>query len=817
MRQGITSRYSIGFAVSGFIANRALRRGVLAVALLIAGTSAGIASPLDALLKTVSNAIPFNPFDTKGNAFNKLIDAQENQKAMEYFDENYATYFDERFNKKSNDVTSQLQTLGRWSYERTYGERSTEILSRLGVIPQLRDNASDSWGAANNSLDEAIKLVTDLGNDKLLTTSRMALTYQSTIQAEIDRVQNVAKKDRPLALATTFAEVFKAGQIDSHYPYQGFTETDYVVSGAFQMLIYNALSQAVGNDQIDMANRLARLTSNATAERVTREAKLRGLLARLGTGPYSLDSLKDLRTVFQEFGNESGLKGATKIGYIDLTAASAKDRHVFDFEIAFDRDYGLELLDAKESVMGKGAVSDYDFIFLTNLSAAKILREFKNKREVDSRTQTGSRQEPNPDYVTALSDYQAAMSSMQATKLQNAASANQPCYGSAIQCFLLGGLKGLADAGSENDFKRKAEVLSRTSQTVTAPVYSQYKYQLVDIGVAKLARVDYYVIDVKKRQVYTNFLEIKDNAQFTVAYNVEDADPESANILGKNQREAELTAWEQRPVSVKHSSLFDQSNIKQNPPRPFTTVDAFLKPLSNRQFASVGTNYESGTSSRPEAKVGIVAAEVATSTTVRYEQKSSSSRSESGVIADDRFDSVVVVKTNKGTGTGFYITPDLVMTAFHVVDGSNLVELTFYNGTKTYGKVIDSDIRLDLALIKPQISGKPVKIHTGQIRLGETTEAIGHPKGYDFTITRGVISALRKQAGPVLKSGPPIEFIQTDTPISPGNSGGPLFLKDSVIGVNDWVRVDKASQNLNFSVSFNEIREYMNRFEGKSK
>jgi S1-C subfamily serine protease len=143
--------------------------------------------------------------------------------------------------------------------------------------------------------------------------------------------------------------------------------------------------------------------------------------------------------------------------------------------------------------------------------------------------------------------------------------------------------------------------------------------------------------------------------------------------------------------------------------------------------------------------------------------------------------------------------------------------MTFYDGTKTFGKVVDSDVRLDLELIKAQVAGKPVKIHSGQIRLGETAEAIGHPKGYEFTITRGVVSALRKQSGAVLKAGPPIEFVQTDTPMSPGNSGGPLFLRDSVIGVNDWVRVDKASQNLNFSVSYNEIREYMNRFEGKAK
>ena len=54
-----------------------------------------------------------------------------------------------------------------------------------------------------------------------------------------------------------------------------------------------------------------------------------------------------------------------------------------------------------------------------------------------------------------------------------------------------------------------------------------------------------------------------------------------------------------------------------------------------------------------------------------------------------------------------------------------------------------------------------------------------------------------------------VEFVQSDTPISPGNSGGPLFLDDVVIGVADFGNVKEFSQNLNFSVSFNEVRQYL--------
>lgn len=794
---------------------RILRYFLVAVVLLGGQAQVSIASPLDDLFKSVSNAIPFNPFDTKGNEFNKLVDSGENAKAEAFFDENYAAYFDERFNRSKNDVTPQLVKLARWTFEKNYSEQNSTLMTRLQGIVQLKKKDGDLWRDAKITLTEAASQIVKIDANKLLITSRLEQAYQSELQTEVERGVNVVRRDRQEALKSTFDEVLRTGIVDASYP-TPFQESEYLSSDEFQERVYTLLSQT---DQLETVKHLAPLTASSTSKRFARESKLKTTLAKLGKGPYTFENLGDLRNIVKEFGKDSGLEGAVKIGYFDLTASSFKDRNVFDFELAFDKDYGLELQDAKESVLGRGSISAYDFIFVTDLSAAKILREFKNKREVDSLIQTGTREEPNPGYVSALSEYQTAMSTMQSTKMQNAASASQPCYGSAIQCVLLGALKGVSDSGAENNFKQKSEALSRTSQTVTRPVHSKYKYQLVDIAAAKLARVDYYVIDVRKKQIYSNYLEIKDAEKFTVSYNVEDTDPDKSSILGKNQREEDLTAWEKRPIAVKLSTLFEPTNIAQNPAKPFTTVEAFLKPLSSRQYAAASATYAPSTPTKSDTRgvSNTASASTLLASSAKTELKPASTRSDSGAIADERFDSVLIVKTSKAIGTGFYVTPDLVLTAFHVVDGSNLVELTFYDGTKTFGKVIDSDVRLDLALIKPQVPGKPVKIHTGQIRLGETAEAIGHPKGYEFTITRGVVSALRKQAGNVLKSGPPLEFVQTDTPISPGNSGGPLFIRDVVIGVNDWIRVDKGSQNLNFSVSYNEIRDYLNRFEGKSK
>jgi len=140
--------------------------------------------------------------------------------------------------------------------------------------------------------------------------------------------------------------------------------------------------------------------------------------------------------------------------------------------------------------------------------------------------------------------------------------------------------------------------------------------------------------------------------------------------------------------------------------------------------------------------------------------------------------------------------------------------------------VIAKDVRIDLALIKVQSRGKPVHFYTDRsIDLGATVEAIGHPNRLEFSITRGVISSVRRQdninIGSVTNSrgkpfgggGKGVLFIQTDAPINPGNSGGPLFLKDKVIGVNTWGKGPMgADSGMNFSVHYSEVLEFIKEY-----
>jgi S1-C subfamily serine protease len=160
-------------------------------------------------------------------------------------------------------------------------------------------------------------------------------------------------------------------------------------------------------------------------------------------------------------------------------------------------------------------------------------------------------------------------------------------------------------------------------------------------------------------------------------------------------------------------------------------------------------------------------------------------------------------------GTGFYVEPELVLTNYHVIEGAQFVEMKLRNGLETFGKVVKSDVRLDLALVRVQARGKPVQFHSGAIPLGATVEAIGHPKGLEFSITRGVVSALRRQPSPFGVSGKEVLFVQTDAPINPGNSGGPLFLGNNVVAVNDNKFAGKGIEGIGFSVHYTEVQDFL--------
>ena len=137
-----------------------------------------------------------------------------------------------------------------------------------------------------------------------------------------------------------------------------------------------------------------------------------------------------------------------------------------------------------------------------------------------------------------------------------------------------------------------------------------------------------------------------------------------------------------------------------------------------------------------------------------------------------------------GQGSGFFITADgYAVTNNHVVDKAQTVEITTDDGKTYSAKVIGSDPRTDLALIK--VEGRNdfpyVKLADRAPRIGDWVLAVGNPFGLGGTVTAGIVSARGRDIG----AGPYDDFIQIDAPVNKGNSGGPTFDMDgNVIGVN---------------------------------
>ena len=182
-------------------------------------------------------------------------------------------------------------------------------------------------------------------------------------------------------------------------------------------------------------------------------------------------------------------------------------------------------------------------------------------------------------------------------------------------------------------------------------------------------------------------------------------------------------------------------------------------------------------------------------------------------IASQSLPSIVMLKNDRSTGSGFILGKDTILTNRHVVSGRDpRFLITSPSGSKSEGEVVYIDRKLDFAVVKAsginRSSPLPLCYRSYPFP-GQTVVALGSPLGLAGTVTTGIVSAVRSpQEGGDLKGIAPnyITLIQTDASISPGNSGGPLLNnRGEVIGVNTWSSARGGAQNINFAISIVDI------------
>src|SRR5580658_4496927 len=141
----------------------------------------------------------------------------------------------------------------------------------------------------------------------------------------------------------------------------------------------------------------------------------------------------------------------------------------------------------------------------------------------------------------------------------------------------------------------------------------------------------------------------------------------------------------------------------------------------------------------------------------------------------------------RGAGSGFIVSPDgYILTNTHVVENAEQVTVRLTDRREYAAKVIGADERTDVAVIKISASNLPiVKLgDPAHIKPGQWVLAIGSPFGFENTATAGIISATSR----AVPGENYVPFIQTDVPVNPGNSGGPLFnMSGEVVGINSQI------------------------------
>lgn len=160
-----------------------------------------------------------------------------------------------------------------------------------------------------------------------------------------------------------------------------------------------------------------------------------------------------------------------------------------------------------------------------------------------------------------------------------------------------------------------------------------------------------------------------------------------------------------------------------------------------------------------------------------------------------------------GVGSGFIITGDgFIMTNAHVVDGADELIVTLQNEKEYTAKVVGTDKRTDVALLKIEgVDNLPtVRIgNPSKLKVGEWVVAIGSPFGLENTVTAGIVSAKQRDTGEY------VSFIQSDVAVNPGNSGGPLInMSGEVVGINSQIYSRSGGfMGISFSIPIDEAMQ----------
>ena len=459
------------------------------------------------------------------------------------------------------------------------------------------------------------------------------------------------------------------------------------------------------------------------------------------------------------------------VSFVESTSQTLLDEGYVEFpaKVNVDLPFPHKTCDLEKAF---SEAADSNFVIVFNVAQASVKRRIKKREQKKSKYLAGYKDVQNPNYrqaVVALREAERGLATAQGTYCGSGTWA-------AVACEVA---KGIALGGWRNKLNVANQAYINTPEYIQEEVHKNYKFSVSNVEVTKSMTVNYYILDRGNKNYFKSAFDVSEGKVFKVAYSLKDEDTKLSNHMSTYNSEKDIESFENSAVSVNLSSLMKDY---------LTNIDKTKKLLSEEKLRAEMLK---------DKNIALAS----------YKQKKYSTKS----LNDPRFNNVVVIYNPEGAiGSGFFVKPNLVLTNYHVVEGAKFLEMRLHNGLETFGKVVKSDVRLDLALVKVEARGEAINFYESNIiELGAEVEAIGHPSGLEFSITRGIVSAIRKRKSVYDTGGKEILFIQTDAAINPGNSGGPLFLKGKVIGVNNQKIVADAVEGLGFAIHFSEVQNFL--------
>ncbi|HEX6144495.1 MAG TPA: trypsin-like peptidase domain-containing protein [Geminicoccaceae bacterium] len=466
---------------------------------------------------------------------------------------------------------------------------------------------------------------------------------------------------------------------------------------------------------------------------------------------------------------------------------------------------------------------------------------------VASEYQSGTRREDNPAYELAKLRARQAERAFKEAGGDGWSEVGDPMLD--LVGLLVGSvIGGFREAGSEREMNDALMELAKTPRKVDRPVWTAYHFERLVIDGRKQAELPVELIDRTGGPDVRTTIRQTERRRFYLPKGLHKRDRDYLRHRSQSIAREDLDAWQRAAPEVRVSQLAaalleggpDPGRSRPRASSRATVVSAgrpapdddaliaaWVETPSAPAFSTPGGGSAGRRSGFGHAGDGAAAevepldvpeqAEAGLASSAFARRSILSRGRQAADIQDDpRFQSVVEVRSPAGAGSGFYVDRRMVVSNHHVVGEAGMVDVTAVDGTSVPGMVVAADVGRDLVLIHVPRAGPPVRLYGGpMLRPGQEVEAIGSPHGLDFSLTRGIVSGVRDQSSILAPGLQTVRYIQTDVVMAPGQSGGPLFLGDQVIGVSNWGDGGGRS-GLNFAIHVDELRAFLEQ-DGASR